>query len=107
MKTVKEVLTEARSLIETGWIKGKLCDDERICFCSEGAIRYAALGEMFYDGTASEYAKRDRWTNVFAAEGALVDVIYPAYNNVADWNDAPDTTHEDVYNAFTRAIEAC
>lgn len=104
MKTAVEILKAARAVIEKpeSWTKGYYAKAEdrtwtisngpkAVCFCSIGAIE-KATGKVHYGGG---------WP--FEAEYMLrraADV-----SNIADFNDAPERTHEEVLAIFDRAIE--
>lgn len=97
-KTAREVLVEARGLIEKGWARGAFARyrngkrtgsmDERACFfCVEGAICRAAFGTV--------YARREAMRAMQDATGRC---------DLFRWNDA-QSTKAPVLAAFDRAIE--
>lgn len=97
MKTTRDMLIEARALVEKGWCQGYQAKDETgACvshesakarsFCAYGAC-WRAEGTV--SGPASMALRR--------AFGSL---------GVGTWNDAPDRTQADVLALFDRAIAA-
>lgn len=86
-KTVKQVLIDARALLETGWVGGppKVIQGEH---CPVTAIEYAGGLEDL------DYVKV-RCTRLIFTE--LTTGIIP-------WNDAPGRAKEEVLALFDRAI---
>lgn len=92
----KEVLTEALSLLEVrGWTKGRY-EDEDGCLCSIGALNAVVHGDPRYDANTEEWEVAH---NALKAGAGIHGV--PAWI----YNDAPETTFEDVREMFTNAIE--
>lgn len=96
MKTVKDVLIEARELISgpKRWTTGYFaktdtgglttsCSENAVCWCAFGAIRKSCDNDLLADQAA----------------GALTEVMRP---NIAAFND--HSPHEDVIAAFDIAI---
>ena len=98
MKTVKQILIEARELISdpARWTQGEMARDKNgdaciishgIAFCSIGAINHVGILQPL---------KKD------AAYEVLRSVVR---TYVSEWNDTH--AHEEVLAAFDRAIEQC
>lgn len=100
MKTAREVLMEARRLIdEKGWTQNTFARDKSgepvvpdaycaVCFCSTGAIARAAQDDDLL--VRMEARRRLR---------AVID------SSIPDWNDNPERTKDQVLAAFDQAIE--
>lgn len=100
MATTVEVLQAARAKIEKPetWIKGDYartapdgnpigpaCDNAK-CWCTAGAV-----------DAASDYTYTNAWYYLtLALPSPWVEIVH--------FNDAPDTTHDDVLALFDRAI---
>lgn len=99
MKTTKEILIEARKLIEHGWCQGSLAktiygesvDEQHPSaryFCTAGAIYKAepnnTRAELIIDEIEEEF--KGTWSFI------------------SKWNDSPDRTKEDVLVLFDKAI---
>ena len=105
MKT-KNVLQDARKLLEQGWTKGVCARDidgkpvntrdaEACSWCPEGAI----------------YAIEQNWHIVDEALSLLLLLVNRfsnrEYDDVDEFNDHPGTTKEDVLELFDQAITRC
>lgn len=91
MKTVIQILTEARELIAKpeGWTKGiysSAIGGGGWCYCAMGALIAASP-----DNTALD-----------TVEGVMHSVIAPF--TLITWNDMPERKHADVVTAFDDAI---
>ena len=97
--TTKEILVKARKLIEKpeNWTKGTNARDtegiaidpkseEAVCWCSIGAL--VAVEDILS-------------INTFRALSPYMKQY------IASFNDAIDTTHTDILEAFDKAIHAC
>lgn len=88
-----EVLRVAKELIqdESNWLKGEFTNSKG-CYCALGALRAAEDMTTFWNEGAIDRLQK-----------------YVAYNttysSVAVFNDAPDTTHTDVIEMFTKVID--
>ena len=100
-KEVADLLRRAKAKIPTPetWTRGEFARDlggkvvggasaHAVCWCAYGAIQAVA-----HESTLRE-----------DAEDAIASQVPSGY--VADFNDAPETTHADVLAAFDRAIAA-
>lgn len=92
-ETTKQILVEARGLIEdeANWIKGRNRDGN--CFCAFGAVLQAARAFGPNKWQAAEQALNKQCRVMF---GELV----------FGFNDAKSTTHADILSLFDKAIEA-
>lgn len=96
MTTTRDILVKARSLIASGWTRGRLACDARsrcVTYDSDEARSWCALGALSRS----------------AADGATVGKFRAQISggDIATWNDAPERTQEQVLDAFDRAIAAC
>jgi hypothetical protein len=93
--SVVDVLRDAKQLIVTeGWWQAGQEHDR-----GDGRIRACAVSSVTRSGFGS-------WDRIDGAITALTRVIGVSDARViADWNDAPERTLEDVLSAFDRAIE--
>ena len=87
----KAILREARKLVAAGWTQGRFVREigGQKCYCAEGAIMEAA------------YSVGAAW---WLAAGALCKAA--ASRSLANWNDAPERTKDEVLAAFDKAIGA-
>ena len=83
MRTIADQLRVARALIDTPekWIKGSFCDMHGR-HCAVGALGHTDADALSYQ--------------------ALNDVV--GGHPITSWNDNRQRTHEDVMDAFDRAI---
>ena len=93
MKTPKSILKEAKRVIQKhGWTQGELWkfrNGRYAGFCITGAL-------LFCRDEASRETGRE-------ARGFIKRAIRS--EKVVAWNDHPDRTHEEVVQAFNKAIE--
>lgn len=89
---VLAVLRGARDRVARGWYQGWFCDETKGRVCTWGALNWAA------SGIPEEAAP----LSYLAAE-YVGKAIHSG--DVAAFNDRPSTTHNDVLNAFDRAIQ--
>jgi hypothetical protein len=100
MSNAKQVLVDARALIEQGWTIGVLEREinGRMCYCSLGALREAA-------GSSGDdyHAAKDLLAGVLPAEchGGT-----GSFNTIVFFNDAWASSKNEVLAAFDAAIEA-
>lgn len=106
-----EILQRARSLIADGWSQRRAArkrngdavpywDDRATCFCIEGALFRAFLdtyGHPVHVYQTSEMALLQRVVEKRSAFTATVAAMH-------EFNDAPDTTKEDVLAVYAEAI---
>lgn len=93
--TPQDVLREAaRILMRDGWTQGEVGTPGGTK-CAVGAIK-AACGVHLYDWSDTAVAAADLLQNWVDPRGSY---------RVADWNDAPERTAEDVILALKRAAE--
>lgn len=96
---VAKLLIDARKLIEDQerWIKGCYETSDKLRHCTVGALNKVAHTER-----SSWFAVQDSYRMIqarsFLAEAAGVNF------DLEGWNDAPETSHEDVILAFDKAI---
>jgi hypothetical protein len=107
LKKAKEKIKSPYSWTKDSLVKGLYSDgtlrechlDDEIacCWCSIGAVM-----AVVPDGSSYEFTG-----NVARAVSILNDICRQenGFNNVAVFNDSPDTTHQDVMEVFDRAIE--
>jgi hypothetical protein len=102
MKTTLQILEESLVLVTDGWTQGEWAKDangkglvydnpKATCFCAEGAILRSGASE---DSSIPQEDAQER------LKEAIVST-----ESIADWNDAPERTQEEVIVAFSRAIE--
>ena len=85
--TTKEILIEARKLVEKGWYQGR---DIVGCVCATDAIMTACRSG---GGSPTEAFYHLRRANNI-----------PIYIGIIGWNDAPGRTQAEVLAAFDKAI---
>lgn len=102
MASVKEVLEGARRELKTrGWVQGLLFSGRRCCSIGAVNLATANTGLEFLDQQAIRTRAISLLTNVTGA----ADCAISSTNAVANWNDAPDRTEEEVLAAFDAAID--
>ena len=129
MNKVQKRLKRARDLVANGWASGSyrmdVSDSDvwvftaspvrfknpglQACFCATGAIMAAGLenpkdmaAQLFMDRLGSEAIVA---LGRAALEGYEYDGTHvTVWGALANWNDAPDRTHEEVLLAFDDAI---
>ncbi len=90
------ILIEARRLVERGWTKGCAARNKwrhPVNVQSKSAVKFCMLGAMEkanYNIMAMVYLKRE---------------IPPTYDLISDFNDARETSKEDVLGVFDQAIK--
>jgi hypothetical protein len=101
---VAEVLDQAIALMNDGgkhWIKGSYrawnVEDGLPAFCSVGAINYAL------PGFADDDVRKETIRVLAAAVPAKFFPGEESWKRVIVWNDAPETTWEDVKSIFDEA----
>lgn len=89
MSNVHQMLVEARELIAhpSQWVKGVM---------SNGDGAYCSLGAVHFLGDKYGHTTRDQ------AFDALEKII--PHRGIVGFNDAPETTHDDVLVMFDQAI---
>lgn len=104
---VKDVLVEARALVEQGWAKGYYTDGLG-SYCVAGAINLAA-GEMRDLNGAIVYAPHNMATKKLALIARLTacDHLPQPFESLQIFNDDPDTTKADVLAVLEKAIASC
>ena len=100
MATNREILTEARRLIQdVGFCKGRMrwlaadCDTDVLAYCTMGAIIYAGIR------LNKTYQSGDEALAIFQASLGVSDV--------PSWNDHPERTKSEVLSQFLIAIDIC
>ena len=117
MKTVKQVLVEARALIseESKWTKGEEARDadgtpvlayssEADCFCALGATFAAAARSFLAPAGPGEVAREQLALTAGKILGRPWDLLCPL-GAVADFNDHESTSHADVLALYDLTIE--
>jgi hypothetical protein len=102
-RTASDILAEAKAILERGWCKGALEKDGS--FCALGAVDMATVGSTSFDLTELSidhplFAPR---TNATSTLRALAKEL-TGKASIADYNNDPSTTHQDVLNWFDKAI---
>lgn len=103
MTTVPTLLREARELIAQGWTQhafardaqGEICaasEAVATCWCIRGAVRRVCL--------TGESSESPLWGKVLHTLSTTL-----GRGGLAEWNDAPERTKEEVLSLFDRAIE--
>lgn len=107
MKSVRQVLVEARGIVAERWCKGNYADGNAN-YCAAGAINLAA-GEMREDHGSLTYADTDLAVKRLAYDcrSALMDALPTPYESIATYNDDPATAQADVLAVFDKAIASC
>ena len=97
MKT-KEILKGARGRIEQGWCQKASARDAQgtrvLAMCSS-AVKWCAIGAI-----DAEMQHEDGYHNPISTIARVAGT-----DNVAQWNDSPDRTQEEVLAVFDKAIE--
>lgn len=100
--SASEVLGQARDIVANGWCKGAL-NDHRGNHCALGALYAAEAKDVFEPSILSGDAR--------VAFGAISDIAEElgytfdwGHGNIVAFNNAPETTHQDVLNLFDKAI---
>lgn len=111
---VRDVLVEAKRLVEAGWTQGHYASQDG-AFCVKGAIAVAsgAMTVMEPEGATwvvSPSRGVVRLKN--AAQEAVaahipIDMPDGQPPSIPHWNDLPTTTHADVLAVLDKAISAC
>jgi len=114
-KSAVDVLKRARELLANGWKQGWFAYDaggqetssfsrDAVCFCCHGAI----------DRAVFEIARGRNDYSVWPIEATATSLLMKAIHRnvgstfepcIADWNDAPERTQDEVLAAFDEAIE--
>lgn len=90
--TIADDLRAARALVERGWFKGWLTDGQRVC--AVGALNIACNG-------SAAGIPLDDWERRDAAAALLRQHLT---QEIAYFNDDPETTKQDVLNLFDKAL---
>lgn len=95
--TIADDLKAARALLEKGWYQGGLTDYMGN-MCVIGALNKVCCGDIIalFEG--------EGWTRRDAAVDVLRRILAPLGTDIAEFNDAYTTTHEDVLNLFSKAL---
>lgn len=93
--SLRDDLIAAKALIDTPekWIKGSW--EREGCYCAAGALRKALNAPMMPSGLVD-------WA--FWNYPAVVALDQLTADGIANFNDAPRTTHADIMSLFDRAI---
>ena len=107
--SVVDDLKAARAEVEKGWCKRTFGDSEGNV-CTRGAVNTAVSGDPFalYAAVVEPATMDDWWERQAAACEQLRKHIPPAavtgLEPIAEFNDAPTTTKQDVLNLFDKAL---
>jgi hypothetical protein len=99
--TTKEVLKKAKEKIEQGWCQHVIAKDRegtKVPADSPEAIQWCSVGAI-----ASIYAKQDVFITFTPEYNLILKVLKT--ESLAEWNDRPKRTIEEVLAAFDKAIE--
>lgn len=108
---ISQLLTDAKQLIvdPSHWTKGEYARNKegfKVADSSDHACQYCAVGSLW---RASGFLRGEPDSD--PVKGDLVDracsVLLEAIGKkkgLSVWNDLPETTHQDVINAFDKAI---
>lgn len=110
METVKQVLQQARAILERGWHHGNLTDH---CgnVCMKAAVQIAA-GECYMrqeDG-AVVYTDTDDFFTTKLTQLSMETVarqLPEPFKSIPTYNDYCDTTKDDVLAVMDKAIASC
>ena len=117
--TPVEVLERAIILLskEDAWTKGTMAknpighnvqpyDQSASCFCTLGALERAARGIIQPEDIGAFYAKEDAMNAEVAAANFVSDVLFGRRGvySIPGFNDAWDTTHEEVISVLHQAL---
>jgi hypothetical protein len=118
MKHVKQLLIEAKALIEKpeNWTRGVMArgkagvevapeSPEATCFCAMGAL-YRASKDQWNRG-ALYRASKDQWDRLahIRAERTLREHAH-GHLFISEFNDDLKTMHQDIMNLFDKAINS-
>lgn len=115
MKLTNEVIDEAIRLLRKGWTKGCYAEDEEgntVTIGSPKACRFCAIGATIRAAAGSEsnfIEELDQFAPLLTRALRRLrpnDARIPYYG-IADFNDDPDTTLEDVIAVFEEARKDC
>jgi hypothetical protein len=98
LKATREFLTDPAK-----WHKGRISDERETCFCVMGAV-WRTNPERMYDTTPATMETFRIITNIVQNRGFKFGRIDPHKAYVAQWNDDPETTHEEVLSVLDEAI---
>lgn len=108
--TPREVLIAAKALIDTPekWGKDGFVQlrNGTTCYCVEGAVM-AAMGcpAVLSDERPATVLSRANMEFEREVLRFIANSVGTQIRLIPDWNDAPERTHAEVMDAFTRAIE--
>lgn len=100
--TVKEMLTQALTLVERGWVQGRATTTRKGI---DHVCAIAAIG-MIEDGLCGSDSTSEVLKLGDDAVKALRAAIPGSFSSVIDYNDHSSTTKKDVINLFKRAIDS-
>jgi len=116
MRTVKETLVEAKSMIEAGWNKYGLTD-RKGSFCLKGAIGIASgsyevieTGEVAmirFLATSDTVQLRRYWQALrldLSSSELVCEHLPEGFDSIPVFNDDPQTTKEDILSVLDKAI---
>jgi hypothetical protein len=93
-------LQGAREIVRTRWQKGGLSNGTH--FCAIGAVRQAIIGSPVITVITMGSPELGR---TIRAEEALAAKLPAEYgNNIAEFNDAKATTHQDILDLFDKTL---
>lgn len=104
MTDVKDVLVQAKHIVERGWCQGASTDG-RGNLCIRAAISVAAGAVASDTMTEGDFVHRIE-LELLAVERLMRHLPEP-WDSVPHWNDAADTTLTDVAAILDKAISEC
>lgn len=104
---IKDVLEDAKVLLERRWARGHYTDGEG-GYCLAGAINIAA-GEMIDLNGAIVYAPHTVAVKRLALDARLhaSECLPEPFESLPTFNDSPGTTLADVLGVLDKAIASC
>ncbi len=103
--TKKEILEQAKALIEKGWCKGENARDRdgRACGVSDAdAAQFCILGSLSRVEINHGYE-----FNTYGARCKIAAVLEDKSYQIPEFNDDPKTTKDMVLGVFDTAIAGC
>ena len=105
---VRDVLVQARTVLERGWLQGAYTDDaERFCIRAAISIAASALDVTAASWTAASEDFQTRIALELDACRVVEGSLPEPWLTIPGWNDDADTIHNDVLSVMDKAISAC
>ena len=112
MNRIRKRLKKARKLVKRGWAQQNYraydYSTGGMCYCLTGAILAAGMKDPEDLGTPLLVDSLGVEAALSVADAAIPDLPCPdmVWGELANWNDAPERTQEEVLLAFDDAIAA-